>query len=485
MSETVQPKVFVSYAWTDDAYSLRVIEFCSRLIKDAGVEIILDKFEMLPGKEMNNFMERSVHDEDVTNVLLLLNPTYAEKANKKEGGVGKETQIISEEVYNDIDQTKFIPVIFDVIDDDFSKSKPTYLKSRFHIDLSNAETYELNYMNLVKTLYGKEMYQKPIKGKKPSWVDEPITYMSEIYQIKEYGRKDTIKLPSNKVSDILDKILSSLINDNVFLDDNSWTSNNIYKTYVKLTFYRNNYIELFNESRNMKNFQDVCFRFFQNVKDESLDTKYLNSPKKDYLEFFLHEIFIYSIALLYKSDDYNMLNQFIYTPYVSNVYGENAGLQNYAMFFYANNKIDSLLSTNLKERDGKDYYSAKAHTWQENIYEKLVTKDELVSADVLLANLSILSEPKSHFQWFAATYPYSQKQNSILKRIALSLESKRLGKKYLPLFNAKDFAELKIKFDILIKHFSIPKNNYGYSSAFDSIEVITSYIELDKIGSLN
>lgn len=48
-------------------------------------------------------MEKSVLDESITNVLILIDPTYAKKANERAGGVGTETQIISAEVYNKVE----------------------------------------------------------------------------------------------------------------------------------------------------------------------------------------------------------------------------------------------------------------------------------------------------------------------------------------------------------------------------------------------
>ena len=75
-----KPKVFISYAWTSDAYVNKVAAFASSLI-DIGIEVLFDKFEMKPGNELNDFMEKSVKDTTVTHVLLLLNKTYKDKAD--------------------------------------------------------------------------------------------------------------------------------------------------------------------------------------------------------------------------------------------------------------------------------------------------------------------------------------------------------------------------------------------------------------------
>jgi uncharacterized alpha/beta hydrolase family protein len=54
-------------------------------------------------------MEESVEDSDF--VLLICTPEYAKKANKRRGGVGYEAMIITGELADDIQTTKFIPVL--------------------------------------------------------------------------------------------------------------------------------------------------------------------------------------------------------------------------------------------------------------------------------------------------------------------------------------------------------------------------------------
>tara|TARA_B110001469_G_scaffold126148_1_gene143069 strand:+ start:17674 stop:17850 length:177 start_codon:yes stop_codon:yes gene_type:complete len=58
-------------------------------------------------------MEQMVNDETVDKVLLVCNKKYAQKANKKQGGVGIESLIISDEIYSQVEQTKFIPIVME------------------------------------------------------------------------------------------------------------------------------------------------------------------------------------------------------------------------------------------------------------------------------------------------------------------------------------------------------------------------------------
>lgn len=95
------PRVFISYAWGTEEYNEKVILFATDLKRD-GIEVVFDRWQLKEGNDTYAFMEKSVTDESITNVLVLLDPVYAKKADQRAGGVGTETQIISPEVYNKV-----------------------------------------------------------------------------------------------------------------------------------------------------------------------------------------------------------------------------------------------------------------------------------------------------------------------------------------------------------------------------------------------
>ena len=87
------------------------------------------------------------------------------KANERTGGVGDETVIISSEIYGNTKQEKFIPIIAER-DEEGQPYAPTYIKTRIYIDLSNQETYEVEYEKLLRNIYEKPQFVKPKLGKK-------------------------------------------------------------------------------------------------------------------------------------------------------------------------------------------------------------------------------------------------------------------------------------------------------------------------------
>ena len=91
-------KVFISYSW---AVQERVVELAERLIAN-GIDVVLDVYDLKEGQDKYAFMEQSVNDDTIDRVLIICDKTYAEKANNREGGVGDETVIISQEVYGQV-----------------------------------------------------------------------------------------------------------------------------------------------------------------------------------------------------------------------------------------------------------------------------------------------------------------------------------------------------------------------------------------------
>ena len=162
------PKVFISYSWSPEEHAQMALDLATRLVKD-GIEVVFDKWDLRIGNDTIAFMERMVHDSTIDYVLLMCSKAYTDKANGREGGVGIEGSIVSSEVYGQIGQTKFVPIVIEV-DKEGKPYKPTYLKPTFHIDLSDVDNYEDHYIALVRHIFGEPLYVKPILGTKPPYL---------------------------------------------------------------------------------------------------------------------------------------------------------------------------------------------------------------------------------------------------------------------------------------------------------------------------
>ena len=88
------PKLFISYSWSNPEHEQWVIALAIEL-RESGVDVILDKWDLKEGHDAILFMEKMVTDPEIKKVVMVCDRIYAEKADDRSGGVGTETQIIS------------------------------------------------------------------------------------------------------------------------------------------------------------------------------------------------------------------------------------------------------------------------------------------------------------------------------------------------------------------------------------------------------
>lgn len=155
------PTVFISYSWESDQHKEWVIQLATRL-RAQGINVILDRWDLMPGGDRTHFMETGVMDSDF--VLIVCTPEYARKAKKRSGGVGYEAMVITGQLATQILQTKFIPVLRDGDWDD--SAVPVWLQTKIGIDLRGDPYSDTNYQELLMTLHGEKIEAPPV-GPRP------------------------------------------------------------------------------------------------------------------------------------------------------------------------------------------------------------------------------------------------------------------------------------------------------------------------------
>lgn len=126
--------------------------------------------------------------------------------------------------------------------------------------------------------------------------------------------------------------------------------------------------------------------------------------------------------------------------------------------------------------------SGKAHAWIENINERILSKQEFVDGDIILASLSLLTEDVSDYTWFPISYVYSNTRQSKLEKIGSSLRSKRLGLKFIKIFDCESIEAVKEQLAKIEDFYRTKKYYFGYSEVSREIPFITNYISSDKVG---
>ncbi|NOQ27720.1 MAG: TIR domain-containing protein [Bacteroidales bacterium] len=165
------PKVFFSYSWDDDEHRFWVLKLASDLIKN-GIDVLIDEWDLDKfNNDLHQFMETGIRESD--KVIIICTPNYANKANNRIGGVGVENTIITGEFYDKKKSNKFISIIRKY-DKNLTDSLPSYLKTKFSLDFTEAKQYKLKQEELIRKILNISRYKKPKLGNLPNLKSDEI-----------------------------------------------------------------------------------------------------------------------------------------------------------------------------------------------------------------------------------------------------------------------------------------------------------------------
>lgn len=468
------PKVFISYAWGSDEYQAKVLSFAISLVDD-GIDVVLDKWDLSEGNDTYAFMEKCVTDNSITNVLMLLDPLYAEKADERRGGVGAETQIISAEVYGKVEQEKFIPIVF-ARNNDGDVCKPTYLKGILHFDLSNEDCFDIEYQRLVKRLFGREVYAKPQLGNKPSWVDSPqITKAKSITKYEKLKQNDSQNVKKDLFLQSVDEIKTQFSNYAIGDYIQSVNDDEYIKLYEGTRDIRNCFLTLLLYYVYVDESVTLIGDFFEEIQNIAQTQYGLISEIKQIL---VHEMFVYTIAVMIKRKDYVSAGYLLGKTYFDNQHNDPI---DFNFFYSASNH--SNLDNCMNKRDKKNYYSGTAAYWIESLAENICSKSDLVLADLLCYNYSLLGvNYTSSWKWFPLLYVYGGGFNFTvaIQPIAKHMQSREFLSKFVALFGYSNIDDFIKKYKE-VENANVAKE-YRYPSCFDPAPALFFMIKSDRLG---
>ena len=481
MKSTIEhPKVFISYAWGSEDYRLKVRSFATDLMGN-GIDVLLDQWSLKEGNDTYAFMEQSVTDATITNVLILLDPVYEKKANERHGGVGTETQIISPEIYNKVKQEKFLPVVFER-GENGEIPKPQYLKTMLHFDLSQEEKYDSEYQRLVKRLYGIEIVEKPELGKKPSWLEEKSMIPTKTrtgYECLKQRKSDNIK--KDEYRNFLSVVKEKIINFSKDELETSVSADGYIALYADTKLYRDDFLHLLKYSL----YVPEAYKIIASVMEEiCVEIKYKDGYEGEVMRTLLHEIFIYVVAFYLKNKNSDAVSYILSKTYFVSNHGYNED-QSFDVFYNHNENLDRAVS----KKDGKNYYSGTANYWINNINVEVCNKNEFVFADIFCHNASMFVEnyTKEWF-WFPITYIYDRAEygNSLFRQFAIRLKSKEHLQEATKIMGFTDTEVFKRKYiEIERKMKEGNFREYRYNSAFETAPVMCQYVKSEELGIRN
>jgi len=475
------PKVFISYAWGTDEYQEKVLQFSTRLQAECGIEVIIDKWSMDVGNDTYAFMERCVKDPAVNYVVMLLDKNYTGKADARRGGVGTETQIISAKVYEDTEQTKFVPVIFER-DENNAVHKPTYLVTRKHFDLTT-EKANKEFERLVKHLYGEETYAVPPVGTKPDWVSQSTVIPPAVSgTLLTIGNTTDDALIKREAKNALKSIIESIFSISTTKEETEQFKTDPQK-YLDLLhafrLYRDATITVFQQIANKDYFENMAADYFEEYKSNLSTAQRVNAYTYQALCAMLHEIFLYTIAVLWEAEEYSKIRGLITRTYITN--GKYEEIEAGTLLTLVRRGVcTDLVETTKNCADNKKYRSGLAQIWKEHIMSGF-SLDLIVFADLLVYNLHVFDEIERNRKWFPNLYVYSP-SNPIFKRFSIGLKSARYIERLSGLFGDSSLAAMQKGLRKIGEHDSIGR--YRYPDDFEGAPLIIDYTPPEEVGTL-
>ena len=313
------PKLFISYSWSNPIHEQWVLDIATEL-RQSGVDVILDKWDLKEGHDSVKFMEKMVNDPDIKKVVMVVDEVYAAKADERAGGVGTETQIISKEVYDNQEQDKFVAVIVEK-DPAGKPYLPAYYKSRIYIDLSEPDSYAENFEILLRWIYNEPLHRRPELGTRPSFLEdsEGISLGTTAALKRAVAAvKDNRPFSSGAIDEYF-SIFSENLEKFRISDVEGAFDDAVIDNIEKFIPYRNETVSLFitiaqygPEEENiakLHRFLESLIHYMEKPHTDRTDCSV------DNFKFIVHELFLYAVSVLIKYERFEQANYLLQNQY--------------------------------------------------------------------------------------------------------------------------------------------------------------------------
>ena len=206
--------------------------------------------------------------------------------------------------------------------DDGNPFLPTFYKSRIYIDLSQSDTYASNFEQLLRAIYDKPIYPKPPLGSVPEFLNENAIVLPTRSRAARAINQLQLGAPNAiaALSDYLGTLAGSLERLRITEFDPTAFDEAIVQSVSSFLPYRDEYISAISTFARYASTADASpiHKFFE------LSIPYMFRPKSGYqsfnydwdnFKFIIHELFLYTIAVLLKHARFDLVLQLMTDGY--------------------------------------------------------------------------------------------------------------------------------------------------------------------------
>ena len=425
------PKLFISYSWSNPSHEQWVVDLATSL-RESGVDVMLDKWDLKEGHDAYAFMEKMVSDPEIEKVAIISDKTYSEKADGRHGGVGTETQIISKEVYDNQQQEKFVAVVSEKDESD-QPCLPTYYKSRIYIDLSEPDSYADNFEKLLRWIFNKPLYEKPELGKTPGFLSsDSVISLGTTASFKR--AVDAVRNSKSNAPGALDEffeVFSSNLERFRFDKTDEEYDELIVRNIDEFLPYRNEVIQVFITIAQYAPTDENIVKLHRFL--ESL-IPYMSRPSEvthytewdfDNFKFIVHEVFLYAFSILLRYERFEQANYLLQNQYYvtkNSEYGNNV-MVGFHVFREHMRSLDHRNSRLELRR-----LSLRADLLEERSKSSGVEFRYLMQGDFVLLMRAELEDEDGYSRWWPETLLYLFRFHSTFEIFARAISIKYFEK---------------------------------------------------------
>ena len=477
------PQVFISYSWTSKEYQEKVISLAARLRYD-GVDVKLDVWDLRDGHDKYAYMEQCVNNPDIDKVLILSDRVYTEKANERKGGVGDETTIISAELYGKTEQQKFIPVVMET-NSEGEPYLPTYLKSKLYRNLSDNDSFEDEYRELLRTIFDAPSHRKPEIGTPPTWltIDTP----NMLFALEEAEKELNLIRPSKSKKVAAKEFLDTYIEALKHFFREQPTIESYLQDFKEIKENRDIFLNHLKAISSLEDFGIVLAEEFEHLQNKLVDIKTFDqdnlSFSNDSFDIFrthIWELFICSVAFMLHYEMYKDINELLMHTYFLRKPGVSNGFIPicYSGLYFKSRMIEDIIKPTMGKELSLKFSLTGHFICNEREYGSIYSGKNIANADLFLHQVYKGLESNEdiwRFPWFPALYVYSGDESLVWEKLL----SKEYCKRIMPLFGTNSIEEFREK----IAKCTTDRDAH-YPSCFMSARAILDYVKIEDIASL-
>ena len=449
---SVPPKLFVSYSWSTPEHEQWVIELATE-VRASGVDVMLDKWDLREGHDAVAFMERMVTDASIAKVLIVCDHTYSTKADDRSGGVGTETQIISREVYERQSQDKFVAVVAEK-DETGRPYLPTYYKSRIYIDLSESERYAENFEKLLRWIFDKPLYIKPEIGSPPSYLaDSNAQRLGTSARAKR--AVDGLRNDRAYARGALDEYLTAFAEnlEKLRLPGGDEAPHDlVVKSIDEFIPSRSEFLQVLvtlSQYGDAKDYGPRLHRFFESLIPYLSRPEWVDQWKKtdfDNFKFIVHEMFLYTMALLVRDEHFDAAVHLFSQPYYAPGNPDYGGSSTVSYTIFHGHMKSLELRNQIKKLNR---LSLRADLLEERARTAGIPFRYLMQADFICFLRADLGSRDPYHHWWPETLLYADRHYGPFEVFARSISKVYLART-LPLLGVSSLEEVKARLDVYV-----------------------------------